>query len=401
MEFTAKRKRQKVKARVTGFAVAQEKGSSKQHEIFVMKIQWGTDLTWTSYKRYSQFLKCHQFVKEIMKRDVPSFPGKQIFRSHDASFLKERRDDLNVWMTKVADASAQYEDIKEILWAFLSDPESKKPPAGLGTIFSGSADDDEIDSKMSSDKSKVSVEVQKKMDAAAKEAEERARKREEIAKKQAANQERIKQLKHQRDIYMSLLKVGEAFLKHGRWGKPKKNFVKVEKSTERDGMDIVWRKGTKESRLPFEAVVKVMKGKETEVFERDEKSEEALCFSLILKDARKDSLDLEASTKDTRKRWCEAWSFLLVYKETVATADALTKKLAALALETESKDKKSALESAHDAIVARQEKMKDVELASERLADSAADFSNMGKALEEKASSGLFGSMAAMMNSDE
>ena len=38
MEFTAKRKRQKVKARVTGFAVAQEKGSSKQHEVrFVIK----------------------------------------------------------------------------------------------------------------------------------------------------------------------------------------------------------------------------------------------------------------------------------------------------------------------------------------------------------------------------
>ena len=228
------------------------------------------------------------------------------------------------------------------------------------------------------------MEVQKKMDAAAKEAEERARKREEIAKKQAANQERIKQLKHQRDIYMSLLKVGEAFLKHGRWGKPKKNFVKVEKSTERDGMDIVWRKGTKESRLPAEGV-KVMKGKETEVFERDEKSEEALCFSLILKDARKDSLDLEASTKDTRKRWCEAWSFLLVYKETVATADSLTKKLAALALETESKDKKSALESA--IFMTRQEKMK-LNLR-QRSWHSAGEFEKMGKALR-KESTGLF-----------
>ena len=33
MEFTAKCKRQRVNARVTGFAVAQEKGSSKQHEV--------------------------------------------------------------------------------------------------------------------------------------------------------------------------------------------------------------------------------------------------------------------------------------------------------------------------------------------------------------------------------
>ena len=33
MEFTSKRKREKVKVRVSGFAVAQEKGSSKQHEV--------------------------------------------------------------------------------------------------------------------------------------------------------------------------------------------------------------------------------------------------------------------------------------------------------------------------------------------------------------------------------
>ena len=35
MEFTSKRKREKVKVRVSGFAVAQEKGSSKQHEVSV------------------------------------------------------------------------------------------------------------------------------------------------------------------------------------------------------------------------------------------------------------------------------------------------------------------------------------------------------------------------------
>ena len=336
-----------------------------------------------------------------MKSEVPSFPGKQIFRSHDASFLKERRDDLNTWMSKVTDASTQFEDIKEILWAFLGDLDSKKPPAGLGTVFSGTADDEDIDSKMSADKSKVSVMAQKKMNEAARDAEERARKRAEIEEKQVANQERIKQLKDRYGVYMSLLKIGDTFLKHGRWGKPKKNYVKVEKSNERDEMDIVWRKGTKESRLPFEAVVKITKGKETGVFERDDKSEEALCFSLILKDARKESLDLEASTKDTRKRWFEAWSFLLTYKEAVATADKLTKKLDALALETESKNKKSALDSAHDAIMARQEKMNDAELASEKLAASAGEFEKMGKALYEKESTGLFESVASLMGGDD
>ena len=48
---------------------------------------------------------------------------------------------------------------------------------------------------------------------------------EEIAKA-SCKSGRIKQLKHQRDIYMSLLKVGEAFLKHGRWGGPRKTLSK-------------------------------------------------------------------------------------------------------------------------------------------------------------------------------
>jgi len=368
-----------------------------------MTIKWG-ELKWMSYQRYSQFLKCHKIVKEIMKGDVPSFPGKQIWRSHDASFLKERRDDLNVWMTKVADASSQYEDLKEILWAFLGDPESKKPPAGLGTIFSGNAGDEEIDSKMSADKSKVSVEVQKKMDIEARKAEERARKRAEIAKQRAANEEALKRLKNQHDIHMSLLRLGDSFMKHGRWGKPKKNFVRVEKSNEREdgNLDIVWRKGKKESRLPFEAVVKVLKGKETDVLNRDDGSEDAFCFSLILKDARKDSLDLQASTKDTRERWFDAWSFLLKYKEKIAVADALSKKLDALALETESKEKKSALENAHDVILARHQKMKDAELASEKLAESASEFEKIGKALYDKESGGgLFQTMASLMGDDD
>lgn len=407
-DYTAKRKKERFRVRVTGFAVAQEKKSTKQHEIFVSEVSWGEE-TWTSYRRYSQFLKCYEIVKKILGERTPSFPGKKFWAAHDAKFLEERRDDLNDWMIAVAVFAAAEEDLKEVMWAFLSCPDHKHPPAGMGTIFKASdvgTRADDVNRQMSEEKEEIGEKVSAEQEAAERAEAEAMRKLREVERKRDAQKQALEKLKAGRTSRMGLLRKGAWFVKHGRMGRPKRKFVCVEKMDKsKVSLDIVWKTHDhdtpkKKSSVPFDSVVSVLRGRKSKLFEKVSGVDETLCFSLMLQDAYKDSLDLQADSKELRETWCEAFSFMLSYKKERERLEDTNELIEELEAEDDEDDKKSALELASEKIEERHLKLTDAEVQSEQLATSAGEFEKVASDLLKKSENSMFGKLASMLDDE-
>ena len=95
---------------------------------------------------------------------------------------------------------------------------------------------------------------------------------------------------------------GEAFFKHGNIGRPNRKIVEI----NRDGTHLRW--GNKDKQIiDLRKVDKVIRGKQTKIFEKSPKLDEQLCFSLI---TSKRTLDLHAFNRGQRNVWYAALSAL-------------------------------------------------------------------------------------------
>lgn len=415
--------------RVTGFAIAQDGKSSKQHEIFVLDVSWASE-TWRCYKRYSMFEHLNKLVKGILHNETPAFPGKGFgfFSNHDAEFLQKRQQDLNTWLKRVCVSSVRKRELKDYLYAFLHDQSTKTPPVGLGHIISSGdlADPDSVDDIMAADKAKVSQSVSAADVAAERKAEERRQKREEMERDRAAKKKRLQELKARRDYSLRLLKRGSWFLKHGRRGRPKKKFVLVE--TEQllhsKALALVWKttdgsgnrhgRGTKRREVAFAKIIRVVAGKSAGLLQDLDASdvEGDKSFSLVLDDADKGSLDLTADSAKLRDEWVQAFQVILGFETRRASIAAAGKALYNLTMEDKKNSTKqvSALDKmaqakdsaqkAEDAVRLRQQKMSEAEMASKRLADRAGDFESAAKRVHDQQGSGLFGTLATAWNGE-
>eukprot|EP00939_MAST-03C_sp_MAST-3C-sp1_P000352 g352.t1 len=484
--FTADRKVESVTANVVGFAVAQTETSSKQHEIFVIEVHWGSEKSisqklfatmagvggndgdsrssesgstdaspshsfWKCYRRYSQFLKCHRILSKMMHADdVPNFPGKQFWATHDAEFLNNRRKELDRWLHAVCSAASnrpKYFVLKEVLWAFFCDPEYKVPPAGMGTVFYGEdlkgrgdgpksvtddasgggsskviSDDadsatsaaDAIDAKMRSERKDIAKQLTEVEENERREAEEARKRRDELKALQTEHKNALEKLETEKDVSMSLFRKGDWFVKHGRMGRPKRNFVRVR------GAFLIWRKkekdasastfSAKKSAIPFMSISKVLAGsKKSELLasKGTKDAPEERTFSLMLSGTYKDSLDLTAATVDLKKRWVTAFETVLDFKEKRRALDARAEEIRALArkIEESSSQKDDGgtdeLDKVCEKLEERQARMERTELESAELADSANDLSDAARKLAEKESSGLFAAMAGVVYGDD
>lgn len=89
-----------------------------------MKVSSSDNISWLVRRRYREFRELHDHLKLKYPDRIPSVPGKKLWGNQDPEFVKERQDQLQVYMEGVL--SVEPDCRTRVLQRFL---EIKKPPS--------------------------------------------------------------------------------------------------------------------------------------------------------------------------------------------------------------------------------------------------------------------------------
>lgn len=86
--------------RVNVLAARQSEGRSA-YTLYVIMVQWAHSQEWSIERRFSEFEELRTRLNELVPNELPPLPAKTLTRIMDASFVAQRKQDLDRWIQHI------------------------------------------------------------------------------------------------------------------------------------------------------------------------------------------------------------------------------------------------------------------------------------------------------------